>query len=192
MVAADKVWISLSLDFIPHHLHWDCHRRGSLISTVTALQKQHKLNRFYSKTESLKWSVPLFGSFSTQITVIPVHKNTPPCFPTKLLWQQSFNLKRWGMFADGNPPENPMKECMFDVWFLFPQWVKDMFFSHEPREQAPVTLLHNGDFLDDLLKIRLHRNLFDGYNLPGLFIMGFKHTAIRPADTQRQRFNMWC
>lgn len=50
---------------------------------------------------------------------------------------------------------------------------------------VPVALLHDGDFLDDLLQVRLHRNLFDGHNLPGLFIMSFKHTAIRAADTQR-------
>lgn len=58
--------------------------------------------------------------------------------------------------------------------------------------QVPVTLLHDGDFLDDLLKIRLHRNLFDGYDLPRLFIMCFKHTSVRPADTKRERgtFNM--
>lgn len=49
----------------------------------------------------------------------------------------------------------------------------------------PVTLLHDGDFLDDLLKIRLHRNLFDGYNLPSFFIIGLKHAAIRPAGTHR-------
>jgi hypothetical protein len=29
-----------------------------------------------------------------------------------------------------------------------------------------VTLLHNGDFLDDLLEICVHRHLFDGQHLP--------------------------
>lgn len=64
-------------------------------------------------------------------------------------------------------------------------------FSHEPHVRVPVTLLHNGDFLDDLLKIGLHRNLFNGDNLPGLFIMGFEHTAIRPAETQRTDLTCW-
>lgn len=54
---------------------------------------------------------------------------------------------------------------------------------------VPVTLLHDGDFLDDLLKIRLHRNLFDGYDLPSFFIMGLKYAAVRPAGTQRERLN---
>lgn len=49
---------------------------------------------------------------------------------------------------------------------------------------VPVTLLHDGDFLDNFLKIWLHRNLFNGHNLPSLFIMCFEHTSIRPADTQ--------
>ena len=29
-----------------------------------------------------------------------------------------------------------------------------------------VTLLHNGDLLDDLLEICVHRHLFDGEHLP--------------------------
>jgi hypothetical protein len=33
-----------------------------------------------------------------------------------------------------------------------------------------VTLLHNGDFLDDLLEIRVHRNLLDGQDLPRLLV----------------------
>jgi len=53
----------------------------------------------------------------------------------------------------------------------------------------PVALLHDGDFLDDLLKIRLHRNLFDGYNLPRFFIISLKYTTIRPAETQREVYH---
>lgn len=58
---------------------------------------------------------------------------------------------------------------------------------HEPH--VPFTLLHNGDFLDNFLKIRLQGNLFNGYNLPSRFIISLKHTAIRPARTQN-RCNM--
>lgn len=47
---------------------------------------------------------------------------------------------------------------------------------------VPVTLLHDGDLLDDLLKVRLHRNLFDGDDLARLLVVGFEHGAIRPAQ----------
>lgn len=46
---------------------------------------------------------------------------------------------------------------------------------------SPVTLLHDGDLFDDLLQVRLHRDLLDGHNLPSLFIVGLKYTAIGPA-----------
>lgn len=45
----------------------------------------------------------------------------------------------------------------------------------------PVALLHNGDLFNDLLQVRLHRNLFNGHNLPRLFMMRLEHAAIRPA-----------
>lgn len=48
---------------------------------------------------------------------------------------------------------------------------------------TPVTLLHDGDLLDDLLKVRLHRNLFDGDDIARLLVVGFEHGAVRPADT---------
>lgn len=56
---------------------------------------------------------------------------------------------------------------------------------------APVTLLHDGDFLNDLLQIRLYRNLFDGNNLPRFLIIGLEYTTIRPADTKSPRFMMF-
>lgn len=43
----------------------------------------------------------------------------------------------------------------------------------------PVTLLHDGNLLDDLLQIRLYRNLLDGHHLARLLVYGFEHTAIR-------------
>lgn len=46
---------------------------------------------------------------------------------------------------------------------------------------SPVTLLHDGNLFDDLLQVRLHRDLLDGHNLPSLFIVGLKYTAIGPA-----------
>ena len=53
-------------------------------------------------------------------------------------------------------------------------------------EHTPVTLLHDGDLLDDLLQVGLYRNLLDGHNLPCLLIVGLEHTAIGPDDTQTQ------
>ena len=41
-----------------------------------------------------------------------------------------------------------------------------------------VTLLHDGDLLDDLLKVCIHRHLFDGQHLPRVFVQGLVHTAI--------------
>lgn len=41
------------------------------------------------------------------------------------------------------------------------------------------------------MQIRLHRNLFDGYDLPCFFIMSLKYAAVRPAGTQRERLNMF-
>lgn len=43
----------------------------------------------------------------------------------------------------------------------------------------PVTLLHYGYFLYDLLQVRFHRNLFNGNNLTRFFMDGFEYTAIR-------------
>lgn len=48
---------------------------------------------------------------------------------------------------------------------------------------GPVTLLHDGDLLDDLLQIRLHRNLLDSHHLARLLVNGFKNTAIGTRHT---------
>lgn len=53
-------------------------------------------------------------------------------------------------------------------------------------ESVPVALLHDGDLLNDLLKVRLHGDLFDCHDLSRLFVMSFKHAAVRPGDTERQ------
>lgn len=42
----------------------------------------------------------------------------------------------------------------------------------------PVTLLHYGYLLYNLLQVRLHRNLFDCNHLTRLFMNSFEHTAI--------------
>lgn len=49
----------------------------------------------------------------------------------------------------------------------------------------PVTLLHDGNLLDDLLQIRFDRNLLDGHHLARLLMDGFKHTAIGAKDTSK-------
>lgn len=48
---------------------------------------------------------------------------------------------------------------------------------------GPVTLLHDGDLLDYLLQIRLHRNLLDSHHLARLLVNGFKNTAIGTRHT---------
>lgn len=48
---------------------------------------------------------------------------------------------------------------------------------------GPVTLLHDGDLLDDLLQIGLHRNLLDSHHLARLLVNGFKNTAIGTRHT---------
>lgn len=47
-----------------------------------------------------------------------------------------------------------------------------------------VALLHNGDLLDDLLEVSIHRHLFDGQYLPRLLMQCLVNTAIGPATKQ--------
>lgn len=47
----------------------------------------------------------------------------------------------------------------------------------------PVTLLHDGNLLNDFLQVRLDRNLLDGHYLTRLLMDGLKHTAIGATDT---------
>lgn len=70
---------------------------------------------------------------------------------------------------------------LLPLGFSYVSWHRSSSVTH-----VPVTLLHDGDLLDDLLQIRLHRNLFDGYDLPSFFIMSLKYAAVRPAGTQRE------
>ena len=41
-----------------------------------------------------------------------------------------------------------------------------------------VALLHDADFLDDLLQVGVNRHLFDRQHLPGFFVKSFVHRAI--------------
>lgn len=42
----------------------------------------------------------------------------------------------------------------------------------------PITLLHYGDLFNNLLQIRLNRNLLNCNDLTSLFVDSFEHTAI--------------
>jgi hypothetical protein len=55
-------------------------------------------------------------------------------------------------------------------------------------EALPVTLLHDGDFLDYLLQVRFHGHLLDCNNLASLFMNSLVHAAIRPAFGGRRSF----
>lgn len=50
-----------------------------------------------------------------------------------------------------------------------------------------ITLLHNGDFLDDLLQICVHRNLFDGQDLARFLVKRFVNAAIGSTETLAER-----
>lgn len=50
---------------------------------------------------------------------------------------------------------------------------------------VPITLLHDGNLLDDFLQIRLDRNLLDGHHLTRLLMDGLKHAAIGATDTNK-------
>jgi len=41
-----------------------------------------------------------------------------------------------------------------------------------------VALLHYADLLDNLLQVRINRNLLDGQHLARLLVLSLKHTAI--------------
>lgn len=41
-----------------------------------------------------------------------------------------------------------------------------------------VTLLHDGNFFDDLLQVGVHRHLFDGQNLARFFVHCLENRAI--------------
>ena len=41
-----------------------------------------------------------------------------------------------------------------------------------------VTLLHDGNLLDDLLQILVHRDLLDGQDLAGFLVQGLEHGSI--------------
>lgn len=49
----------------------------------------------------------------------------------------------------------------------------------------PVTLLHDGNLLDDFLQIGLDGNLLDGHHLTRLLMDGLKHAAIGTTDTNK-------
>ena len=44
---------------------------------------------------------------------------------------------------------------------------------------VPVTLLHNTDLFDNVLEVRVYWDLFDGQQLPRLFMHGLVHCPIR-------------
>lgn len=54
---------------------------------------------------------------------------------------------------------------------------ENMEFPH-----LPITLLHYGYLFNDLLKVRLNRNLLDCNNLAGFFMDSFEHAAIGPVQ----------
>lgn len=47
-------------------------------------------------------------------------------------------------------------------------------------KHLPITLLHYGYLFNDLLKVRLNRNLLDCNNLASFFMDSFEHAAIGP------------
>lgn len=49
-----------------------------------------------------------------------------------------------------------------------------------PHHMRTITLLHDGNLLDDFLEIRIHGNLFDGKDLARLLVDGLVNAAIRP------------
>lgn len=59
-------------------------------------------------------------------------------------------------------------------------------FSHRLSEgkmsYLPVALLHYRDFFNYFLKIWLHRDLLNCYNLSRFFVYCFKHATIRPKN----------